>query len=205
MVLASRPTHHTIVGVDVASSGHLNDQHQLRMRADLRGVLATALAWQGLQWIHLHRDDLGDGIRLVIPASISPSELLDPFVPTLTYLLREHRRAADEQVRLRLRVAVHMGLVHHDGHGFAGRTLVHAARLLDAEPVRKALAAAPLADLVLVVSETIYDAIVAQGYGLDPDTYTQVLICEKETTAPAWIHLPARPAAPGLETPLMAV
>ncbi len=198
--LASRPTHHTVVMVDVASTGHLIDQHQLRMRADLRAVLATALAQQGLQWTDLHRDDLGDGIRLIIPASVSPSELLDPFVPTLADVLREHRRMVAEDARLRLRVAVHMGLVHHDGHGWAGRTLVHTARLLDATQVRRALSASG-GDLVLVVSQTMWDGVVAQGYGLDPAGYRRITISEKETTAPAWIHLPA----PDVEVPLLAV
>ena len=69
-VPVSRPTHHTIVGIDVARSGGRNDLLQLRMRADLRAVLAATLANQGLGWIHLHHDDLGDGVRLIVPASI---------------------------------------------------------------------------------------------------------------------------------------
>jgi hypothetical protein len=193
------PTHHTVVMVDVARSGQLIDQHQLRMRADLRTVLARALAYQGLQWTDLYHDDLGDGIRLIVPPTVSPSALLDPFVPTLAGVLREHRRSVPPEARLRLRVAVHMGLVHHDGHGWAGRTLVHTARLINANAVRRTLNWSD-ADLVLVVSHTMWEAVVAQGYGLDPAGYRQITIVEKETTGPAWIYLPAR----DLEVPPMA-
>jgi hypothetical protein len=193
------PIHHTVVLVDVARSGQLIDQHQLRMRADLRTVLARTLAYQHLQWTDLHRDDLGDGIRLIVPPTVSPSALLDPFVPTLTDVLREHRRSAPPEARLRLRVAVHMGLVHHDGHGWAGQTLVHVARLINANAVRTTLTWAET-DLVVVVSQTMWEAVVAQGYGLNPAGYRRITIAEKETTGPAWIYLPAR----NLEVPSIA-
>ena len=192
-VPVSRPTHHTVVGIDVACSGGRNDLLQLRMRADLRAVIAAALANQGLAWIHLHHDDLGDGVRLIVPAGISPSVMLDPFVPAIAQLLRGHRMATADTARLRLRIAVHMGLLHHDGHGWAGQPLVHAARLLNAASVRLAFETAPQADLILVVSQLVYESVVEQGYGLDPETYRSVQICEKETDATAWIHLPAVP------------
>lgn len=192
-VPVSRPTHHTVVSIDVARSGGRNDLLQLRMRADLRTVIETSLAHQGLGLIHLHTEDLGDGFRLIVPAGISPSAMLDPFVPTIAHLLRGHRMATRDTARLRLRVAVHMGLLHHDGHGWAGQPLVHTARLLNAASVRRAFETAPQADLILVVSQLVYESVVAQGYGLDPESYRPVQIHEKETDAPAWIHLPATP------------
>ncbi len=192
-VPVGRPTHHTVVGIDVARSGGRNDLMQLRMRADLRAVISTSLAAQGLGWIHLHHDDLGDGVRLIVPAGISPSVMLDPFVPTIAQLLREHRMASADVARLRLRMAVHMGLLLYDGHGWAGQPLVHAARLLNAASVRLAFDTAPQADLILVVSQLVYESVVEQGYGLDPGTYRAVQICEKETDATAWIHLPSVP------------
>jgi hypothetical protein len=182
------PTYHTIVAIDVAGSGCLDDRLQLRMRADLRSLIADTLALQSLEAAAVHRIDLGDGVRLIFPATVSPCSLLDPFVPNLASGLRSERLAADS-IRLRLRVAVHAGLLHRDSGGWAGAPLVHCARLLDAGPVRRALRVAHRANLVLVVSQGMYDSVVRHGYGLDRSTYRPVKIRVKETNATAWVHL----------------
>jgi len=188
------PVHHTIVAMDVAGSGRLDDPWQLRMRADLRAIVAQALARQPLDPQAVHHTDLGDGVRLIVEPSVSPQNMLDPFVHNLAAALRAHRRLASPAMRLRL--AVHMGLLHHDGGGWAGEPLVHCARLLDAAPVRQALTAVNRADLVVVVSQPVYDAVVRYGYGLDPDACRRIAITEKETVASAWIHIPGHSVTP---------
>jgi hypothetical protein len=193
------PVHHTMVAMDVAGSGRRDDLLQLRGRADLREIVADSLAAQSLDLAALHHSDLGDGIRLIVPADISPAVLLDPFVPNLARALRQHRKAASEPAVLRLRVAVHAGLLHPDAGGWAGEPLVACARMLDAAPVRRVLAADDRVDLVLVVSEAVYQAVVRHGYGLDPATFHPVRIAEKETVATVWIHAPGYQIPPGLD------
>src|SRR5439155_16729829 len=148
-----RPLHHTVVRLDVADSGSRDDQLQLRMRQDLLAIVGSALAAQAMDRTALDIDDWGDGLRLEIPATVTPAALLDPFVPNLVAGLCEHRKSVAEAARLRLRMAVHTGLLHRDDAGWAGEPLVHCARLLDAAPVRRALRAAVRADVVLVVSQ----------------------------------------------------
>jgi transcriptional regulator with XRE-family HTH domain len=197
------PVHHTIVAMDVANSGNRDDLLQLRMRADLREIVSAAFTAESVPGA-ADITDLGDGIRLIVPASISPALLLDPFIPNLATALRNHRRVASDAARLRLRVAVHMGLLHHDAGGWAGRPLVTCARMLDAVPVRRLLTAVDDADLVLVVSDAVYDGVVRHGYGLDPASFHRTSIVEKETVATVWLHVPGyrpapsdhRPAAP---------
>jgi hypothetical protein len=196
-----QPVHYSIVAIDVASSGARDDQLQLRMRADLRAIVAATLARQPQDMSAVDRNDLGDGVRLVVPATITPRSMLDPFVPNLASALHEHRKAATDNARLRLRVAVHMGLLHRDDDGWAGHPLVHCARLLDASAVRRVLDVAQQADLVLVVSAAIYEAVVQHGYGLDPAGYRQIVVSEKETRAPAWIHVPGYPVPPQIDGP----
>jgi hypothetical protein len=58
------PVHHTIVAMDIAGSGARDDQLQLQMRADLRKIVADALAEQALDPRSVYRTDLGDGVRL---------------------------------------------------------------------------------------------------------------------------------------------
>src|SRR5438046_2554770 len=86
------PVHYTIVAMDVAGSGGRDDLLQLRMRADLREIVADTLATRSLDLATLTHTDLGDGIRLMI-AGVSPAVLLDPFVPNLATALRQHRSA----------------------------------------------------------------------------------------------------------------
>jgi hypothetical protein len=185
------PTYHTIVEVDVADSGHLDDREQLRMRAALRTLIADALALQSLAAAVVGRADLGDGLRLIFPATVSPCLLLDPFIPNLASGLRGNHEAGSTNDRLRLRVAVHAGLLHRDSDGWAGEPLVHCSRLIDAEPVRRVLQTERSANLVLVVSQAVYDSVVRHGYGLERSNYRPVRIRSKEAIVPAWVYDPA--------------
>ena len=195
------PVHYTIVSMDVVKSGGRDDQLLLRMRADLRAMVADALERQGLDLAGIASEDLGDGVRLIVPAQVTPARLLDPFVPQLAAALREHRKAAADAARLRLRLAVHMGLLHRDDGGWTGEPLVHSARLLDAAPLRQVFDAADQPDLAIIVSEDVYDKVVRHGYGLDARAYRRVQVRVKETRAGAWIHVPGYPSPPGLQPP----
>src|SRR5438046_7006976 len=100
----------------------------MRMRADLRTIVEAVLALQLLGDKVADRGDLGDGMRLIMQAGVTPRALLDPFALNLAAALREHRKAASAAARLRLRVAVHMGLLHRDATGWVREPLVHCAR-----------------------------------------------------------------------------
>jgi hypothetical protein len=189
---------HTIVMLDVAGSGLLNDPGQRRMRRDLFRIVADVLAQQGLDTPDVDHNDRGDGVRLIMPPLVPPLAVVRSFVPNLAAALRAHRESAPAEARLRLRVAIHMGLLSRD-YGWVGRPLVHCARLLDARPVREVLRADERVDMVLVVSEQIYHEVVSHGYdGIDPDTYRPVGLSEKETHGTAWVHAPGYPSPPGL-------
>lgn len=191
------PVHHTIVALDVARSGGRDDQLLLRMRRDLTAVVRDALAEQAIDLAAVAGPDRGDGLRLDVPASVSASRLLDPFVPTLDTALREHRKASSPAARLRVRVAVHQGPVHLDDGVWAGAPMVLCARLLDAAPLRRVLDALPEANVALAVSESIHDGVVRHGYGLDPATYQRIRVAVKETDTAAWMHVPGfRPPYP---------
>jgi hypothetical protein len=203
--MGTQPLHATIVAFDVERSSGRDDQLALRMRADLRDMVAEALRRQSLDPHIIDTTDLGDGLRLVVPGQVPPSVLLDPFIGNLASILRAHRKAAAPSARLRLRVAVHMGLLQRDNAGWSGRALVHCARLLDSAVLRRHLEAAHRADLAVILSCEVFDQVVAQGYGLDPDACGQVLVTEKETRAPAWMYVPGYPhpsAVPLVEEPI---
>ncbi|TCB99641.1 hypothetical protein E0H26_03525 [Micromonospora zingiberis] len=190
--MSFQPFHHTIVATDVVGSSARHDQLQLKMRDDLRGVLERTLRRQDLDLAELAPTDLGDGFRLHAPAAVSPLAMVSPFVDNLVTELRVHRQSANERSRLRLRVAIHMGLLNREPHGgWAGIVLSECARLLDAPAARDLIADAPDADLVLVVSDAVFDAVVRQGYGPAPEQFRRIPVTVKESNFSAWAYLPA--------------
>lgn len=184
------PVHHTIIAFDIARSSKHPVSWLLKMREDLRRITRDVLAKQGITWDSLHYDDLGDGLRLLLPPIHPAMRVLRPFVNELDAALRTHRMQTSERAPLRLRVVVHHGLAYFDGGVWAGDALVLAARLLDAEPLRRALNENPDANFALIVSEAIYKDVIVNEYGPPASAFRPVQVVVKETRTQAWIYLP---------------
>jgi hypothetical protein len=211
------PQHHTIIATDVAKSGGRSDALLIRMRRDLREILSNALEAQGLEPARLTHIDDGDGFRYLIPADVAPPHAaLDPFIGRLGIELRMHREAANEANRLRLRIAVHSGLLYPEAEGtYTGVPLKDCARLLNADAGRELLDEHPGADLVLLLTDSFYSDVVGSGTTLDPKAFRPIRIRVKETDRTGWAYLPnvvpdpagspapgaARPAAPSSPVP----
>jgi len=197
------PQHHTIIATDVAKSSGRNDALLMRMRRDLREILAETLRRQGLDPDRLTRIDDGDGYRYLIPSAVAPPQAaLDPFVARLGIELRMHREAANEASRLRLRVAVHGGLLYAEPDGaYGGVALKDCARLLDADAGRDLLAAHPQAELVLLLTDVFYREVVGSGTTLDPGAFHKIKIKVKETDRTGWAYLPGAVPSAAPEPP----
>lgn len=189
-------THGTIVVVDVVGFGDLRrtNAHQVSVRGALYRIVAGAFARAGVEWSGCHHEDRGDGILVVLPPTAAKAPLVESLPGHLLGLLGEHNAAHDVEERIRLRVALHAGEVHHDDHGVAGRAVTHAFRLVDA-PAFRAVAAGSADDLAVITSAWFYDEVVWHS-GLTG--YQRVPVGNKETTTTAWVWLPgsrqARPA-----------
>lgn len=93
---------------------------------------------------------------------------------------------------MRLRMALHAGEVQYDDHGVASSSLNLAFRLIDAQPLKAALAASP-GVLALITSDWFFEDVVRHTPGAAPATYRRVKVAEKETSTIAWITLPDHP------------
>lgn len=185
------PLHHTIVAIDVESSGTRNDSLLLQMRADLRRIIQHSLNRQSIAMTDVTVSDLGDGYRVLLPATVTPMAALDPLVPNLATELRLHRATSSVANRLRLRVAVHTGLLQPEPDGtWTGTPLRESTRLLDADAARRVLRETLEANLVLVVSQTLYDTVIRHGYALDPASFRRFRLRAKETDEAAWLYVP---------------
>jgi hypothetical protein len=179
--------HTTMAAVDMCSFGaHRRDNlAQLHVRREMYGLLIESFEMTRLPWWDCHREDRGDGALIVAPPDAFAGDFLDPLAHHLTAVLRRYNRLASDAARIRLRLAVHIGLVHRDAHGVAGQALTHLFRLLEAPAFKRAFAGADT-DLGLIVSDHLYEQTCAAGGLVDPAAYRLVRVTGKETRTRAW-------------------
>jgi hypothetical protein len=176
MSIPSSPCHRSMLAVDVEGSTRRTDPSKAQMRRSMYELLQQALYEGGVT--DSYRDallDRGDGVMVLVRPidEVPKTVLLDTVIPTLGALLAEHNARHPAQ-RFRLRAVVHAGEVTFDDNGCFGEALDVAFRLLEAEPVKRALSATE-APMVLVVSDDVYRAVVRHGYeGIDPSAFTRL-------------------------------
>ncbi len=184
-----------VISVDARRSGEYDDVDKPRMRARIYRVLEAALAHAKVVRDAVHMEDRGDGVLLSVAGRIAVTRLLGLWMVEVHENLRDENRAL--RVPLGLRVGMHVGPVRHDPRGICGRAVDLACRLADS-PVARQLLDAERADLVLVVSQALYEDVVSSGGKfIEPARYASARLALKEGEVTAWFHLPGR-AAPAI-------
>lgn len=177
--------------IDIAGFGRWTNQGQLRARAVLGDAVRAGFRCAGVGWSRLVVEDRGDGMIVLVAASVPKTSLLDPVIPALTAAIHRHNSIASLSERLRLRVSIHAGEIHRHRRGWVGADLNLACRLVNGQPVYEQLRQSPQADVILVVSDLIYHGVVRHGYrGIDPASYIPTHIVAKEVDTQAWLHVP---------------
>jgi WD40 repeat protein len=189
--------HRTILVVDVEGFGDRRRTylHRVAVRDGLYRALRRAFGDAGVPWADCHHEDRGDGVFVLVPGDVPKGPLLESLPVGLAGALREHNRARCAGERVRLRMALHAGEVSCDDYGAAGESVNLAFRLLDADPLKAALAGSP-GELALIVSSWFFDEVVRHSAGSDPARYRRVLVRVKETATAGWICLPDQPYLP---------
>ncbi|MDG6100898.1 hypothetical protein Daura_01810 [Dactylosporangium aurantiacum] len=191
----SEPVHPrrcVLVAVDMERYSPRDNLRQYQAQHLFREVMAEAVAGIGLDRDSWTTQQSGDGELAILPADASELTVVADFVPALDRVLRERNRNLLPEAKVRLRVAIHQGLVHLTGaNGFPGEAVVEVSRLLDADPLRRALTTFPRASVALIVSRSIFQDVVRHGYrGLRPERFRQVRVAVKQLTMDAWICVP---------------
>ncbi|MFI0487013.1 hypothetical protein [Actinomadura sp. 9N215] len=184
----------TVVAVDVVGFGdpqRTNDAQRV-LRAQLYHALEAAFAMTLLPWRQCYSEDRGDGVMIIGPPAIPSYLFTDPLAHHLTAVLRRCNQLAGLRTHMRLRMAVHHGLVQRDAHGVSGRALTLLYRLLEA-PMFKQKLAETRADLGLIVSDQLYADVISQGGLIDTAAYQAVACILKETSAQGWVWFPPTP------------
>jgi class 3 adenylate cyclase len=167
-----------------------DDDVRMFMREELYRILERAFDGSGTPWAACFREDRGDGVLVVVPPSIAATGIIDPLPERLRSLIRRHNHVSSAAAQIQLRVAAHLGPVDHDGNGFVGTDVDFLFRMLDARPLKRALAATG-ADLALIVSDYVYRNIVSRHPSLvSPAAFRSIRFQVKYTRAQAWTYVP---------------
>jgi hypothetical protein len=182
----------TLFAVDIAgfTRPRRDDDVRRYMHEQLYGILQKAFDGSDIPWAECHHEDRGDGALVVMPPGIGCQGLVDPLPERLRSLVRRHNHVSSDAAQMQLRAASHIGLVEHDGHGFVGSDVNLLFRMLEARPLKRALAASG-ADVALIVSDYVYQALVCRHPSLvGPETFEAVRFQLGKTRARAWSYLP---------------
>ena len=192
-----RAVHRTIVVFDVESFGdhRRTNRHQAAVREGLYRSVGEAFGQAGLPWKREDREDRGDGILVVLPPEVPKSLLVELLPSALVASLTAHNRAHRDEERIRLRMSLHAGEVLYDPYGVTGEAINWAFRLVDAEPLKTALARSP-GVLAIIASSWFFNQVIRHAAPDVPPVYRPVLVRAKDDTQPGWICLPDRPPAP---------
>jgi tetratricopeptide (TPR) repeat protein len=197
--------HRTIVVVDVEGFGdhHRTNADQVVVRAGLYRAMRETFGSAGVSWDDCRHEDRGDGLFVLVPAEVPKGLLIEQLPPVLAAKLRGHNDVHPGTQRIRMRMALHAGEVRYDGYGVTGASVNLAFRLLDASPLKTALAGSP-GVLAVIASSWFFEEVVR--HSAVASAYCQVKVSVKETTTTGWICLPdqAGPAALAMLERLLA-
>jgi hypothetical protein len=179
--------------LDVAGFGLRTSPNQHEVQRRLRQLVQATLAECGLaldrliggyQWT-------GDGINVMLPIDMDPALVLPVLIRSMAAGLgADNARSAD---RIRLRMAIGVGLVEPSVTGFNGPLIVDINRLVSSDALRGALSDFPVADLAVAISDHAFDLVIQPGYpGIPAGQFATANVAVKEFSEPAWIWVSAR-------------
>lgn len=186
----SLAVHRTIIAVDVEGFGNRQrtNRNQVAIRDGLYRAMREAFGQAGIPWTDRDHEDRGDGMLILVNAEVPKSLFAETLPSALAGTLRAHNSAHSDLERIRLRMALHAGEVNFDEHGATAAAINLTFRLLDAEPLKKALAGSTGA-LAIITSSWFFEEVVRHS-AANAAAYQAVPVAVKETTTTGWICLP---------------
>ncbi|WP_311136985.1 SAV_2336 N-terminal domain-related protein, partial [Streptomyces griseomycini] len=190
------PAHWTspelVISIDAQRSGAYADVEMPRVRAQMHRVLETAFVHTSVTRSPVYLEDHGDGVLISMRDQVPVTQMLGPWLAEVHKNLRDENHG--QPALLGLRIGMHVGLVRHDNLGISGRAVDLACRLADSAVARQLLDAEG-ADLVLVISQSLYeDAVRNSDSFIELERFSSAELEFKEGEVTAWFHLPDRPA-----------
>jgi hypothetical protein len=175
--------------IDVVGFGSRSTTGRESVEHRLLALLSQILADAGTSLDQVDHRWHGDGASVYLPSDVNPPQILTDLTgATARRLAEDNQRHAD---RIRLRMAVTLGLLGHSTTGYTGPLVVDLARMIDAPPLRQAITDKPDRDLAVLTSDHVYSIVVQPGHSeLPAAAFRRVEVAVKEFAAPAWLWMP---------------
>ncbi|MEV4352045.1 hypothetical protein AB0J83_46930 [Actinoplanes sp. NPDC049596] len=173
----------------VGYSGHGPDA-SARLQHDLVRILAEGRAAAGVTPGEVDPQPQGDGQFTVLPIGLDEAAAVPRLLRGIATALTARNATADD--RMRLRLALHRGLVREADNGWVGRAATAVHRLLDSPPLRAAVVEHPAADYVLGVPDVLYADVLSTGDDPPPAAFRPVTVDlpAKGFQERSWIYVP---------------
>ncbi|GAA3880547.1 hypothetical protein GCM10022243_51460 [Saccharothrix violaceirubra] len=185
------PRRSLFVCCDLRSYGAADDGLQRELQELLVGSLDRAGAAAGLDRSRWTRQPKGDEEWAVLPSTEPERRVVDDYVRALDRELSAVNKWRVPAGRLRMRLALHHGVVVEGANGFPGQDPVLVSRLLNCSAARRALEQFPEAALVVVLSDHLYSSMVRPGHTtLRPEDFRRIDVVEKTFTGQGWLWIP---------------
>ncbi|GIF72993.1 hypothetical protein [Asanoa siamensis] len=178
------------MAADVVGYSRRRNAATERIQADIVALLGRARRAAGIADGAVRPQPQGDGQFTVLPVGIDESAVIPRLLAELDRGLRALNAHADD--RMRIRVALHRGLVKEGANGWIGNAPIAVHRILDSPPLRAALHAHPRADFVLGVPDVLYRDVFVHAEErprCDEFTAMTVELPEKGFVEHAWLYV----------------
>jgi hypothetical protein len=133
------------------------------LQRDLVEVLGRARRAAGIRDDEVDPQPQGDGQFTVLPAGIDESAVIPALLAELGARLAERDRGRPAEQGMRLRVALHRGLVKEGANGWVGEAAIAVHRVLDSDPLRDAARRHPSATYALGVPDVLYRDVIVHA------------------------------------------
>jgi hypothetical protein len=144
----------------VGYSRRPNDETE-RLQRDLVDVLGAARRAAAIADSAVRPQPQGDGQFTVLPVGLDESAVIPALLHELATGLARRDATVPATQRMRLRVALHRGLVKEGSNGWVGNAAIAVHRILDSPPLRAAVQDNPAASYVLGVPEMLFRDVIA--------------------------------------------
>ncbi|MFD9304673.1 hypothetical protein ACFWCB_18790 [Streptomyces sp. NPDC060048] len=174
--------------VDVQGYGQRTLPEQERVQRWLVEALERMRENALLDEGQLVRQNQGDGCLLLVDPWLPVPAVLPRLVQGITEAVHWINEPLRESTRIKVRVAFDVGVVRTAANGYVGRAVTSVARLVDSALLKSELAASAASEVAVVLSDSLYQDVVATGLpGLPPESFEQIPVEVKEFATWAWL------------------
>ncbi len=182
------------MSVDMERYSRGDNRWQYEAQQTLQRVMWEAAESLGLARERWTAQPTGDGELAILPPDTPEPVVVTRLAPALDEILRDHNRHLVPAAQVRLRIAIHVGQVHLNGaNGHPAADVNTVCRLVDAPPLKRAMAHFTEAGAGLIVSDQVYrEVVVHYSENIRPSRFARVSVHlpGKEFRADAWILVP---------------